>query len=101
MERPYEGVKQAFDSSAREYDHLRRQLIPCFDDFYGMVVRQMPFDPSANAAVLDLGAGTGLLSGLLLQVVGIRRVRWAEALQIGIAAQVDPRIGRCYRSGIP
>jgi tRNA (cmo5U34)-methyltransferase len=61
----YRDVKAAFDASARDYDRLRRQLIPCFDDYYGMVGRLMPFGPDDAADVLDLGAGTGLLAGIL------------------------------------
>jgi hypothetical protein len=27
-------IKQVFDKSAQTYDRARRQLIPCFDEFY-------------------------------------------------------------------
>jgi len=59
-------VKQAFDAAAPAYDGLRRQLIPCFDDFYGAVVDALPFPPGAAPRILDLGAGTGLLAEMLL-----------------------------------
>ncbi len=55
-------VKAAFDSAARDYDRLRRQLIPCFDDFYGMAVGLLDFSPTAPLRILDIGAGTGLLA---------------------------------------
>lgn len=58
-------VKAEFDRAARTYDSVRRQLIPCFDDFYGTVARILPFGPDDTFDVLDLGAGTGLLSALL------------------------------------
>jgi tRNA (cmo5U34)-methyltransferase len=64
---PNEGVKAEFDRAARTYDAVRRKLIPCFDDFYGTVVRMLPFAPEDAFDVLDLGAGTGLLSALLHQ----------------------------------
>ena len=51
-------VREAFDNSARHFDRLRRRLIPRFDDFYGSVFEPVQF--------IDLGAGTGLLSELLL-----------------------------------
>jgi len=65
-------VKSAFDAAAPAYDLLRRQLIPCFDDFYGSAVAMLPFPPGAEPRILDLGAGTGLLAERLL-------VRWPRA----------------------
>jgi tRNA (cmo5U34)-methyltransferase len=65
MSASYRGVKEAFDAAANDYDRLRRQLIPCFDDYYGMVWRLLPLGPEDAADVLDLGAGTGLLSAIL------------------------------------
>jgi tRNA (cmo5U34)-methyltransferase len=59
------GVKAEFDRAARTYDAVRRQLIPCFDDFYGMVARMIPFGRDDVFDVLDLGAGTGLISALV------------------------------------
>jgi len=60
------AVREAFDASAERYDRVRRQLIPCFDDFYRTAVELAPFDPDDRIRVLDLGAGTGLLASLLL-----------------------------------
>lgn len=60
-----------FDRVAEAYDRARRQLLPCFDDFYGAaveVVRRRVARTRVDAEpveVLDLGAGTGLLSSLL------------------------------------
>lgn len=59
------GVKAEFDRAAKTYDAVRRQLIPCFDDFYGTVARVMPFGRDDVFDVLDLGAGTGLLTAVL------------------------------------
>jgi tRNA (cmo5U34)-methyltransferase len=67
-------VAGVFDAVAEEYDEPRRRLVPCFEEFYGTAVavaahglrdlrglwgRGGPF------RVLDLGAGTGLLSARL------------------------------------
>ena len=59
-----ESVKHLFDAAADGYDRQRRQLIPCFDDFYGVAL-SMAESASPAPAVLDLGAGTGLFSGMV------------------------------------
>ena len=56
-------TKSLFDRAAQDYDRTRRQLIPCFDAFYGMALSLLPDRP--NLRILDVGAGTGLLSGLI------------------------------------
>lgn len=53
----------AFAAHAGEYDALRRRLVPCFDALYGAAVAAAGPAPKR---VLDLGAGTGLLSSMLL-----------------------------------
>ncbi|MCX6021691.1 MAG: methyltransferase domain-containing protein [Chloroflexi bacterium] len=55
-------IQAAFDAAATTYDSLRRILIPCFDDFYRTAVEQLPFPADSPIEVLDLGAGTGLMS---------------------------------------
>lgn len=59
-------VKTLFDHASADYDRTRRQYIPCFDDFYGMALELIPYERDADFRVLDVGAGTGLLSALLL-----------------------------------
>jgi tRNA (cmo5U34)-methyltransferase len=58
-------IQTAFNLAAAEYDGLRRILIPCFDDFYGTAVQVIPFERSKPLKILDLGAGTGLYSGMV------------------------------------
>lgn len=53
----------AFDAHATEYDALRRRLVPCFDAFYGAAVSLVR--DLGPRRVLDLGAGTGLLSSMV------------------------------------
>ncbi|NOU93608.1 methyltransferase domain-containing protein [Paenibacillus sp. LMG 31456] len=61
------SVKEQFDAIAKQYDQQRRQLIPCFDDFYGvaasLAVVQNP--RTSGIRILDLGAGTGLFSAFV------------------------------------
>ena len=65
------NIQQAFDIAAADYDQLRRLLIPCFDDFYETAVRVVPFEKTAPLSILDLGAGTGLYSGMICAVFPI------------------------------
>ncbi|MCR8633817.1 class I SAM-dependent methyltransferase [Paenibacillus radicis (ex Xue et al. 2023)] len=61
------SVKEQFDAIAKQYDRQRRQLIPCFDDFYG-VAAMLAFVQNFSISgirVLDLGAGTGLFSAFV------------------------------------
>jgi tRNA (cmo5U34)-methyltransferase len=89
-------VQAAFDAAAGDYDRTRRQLVPCFDDFYQTVVERLPFARGDAPRILDLGAGTGLLAarifaahpsaditlvdvaGAMLAQARKRLSRWAE-----------------------
>jgi len=59
--------KSVFDQAAQSYDHARRQLVPCFDDLYGTALDLIPFAKDSAILVLDLGAGTGLLSAFIAE----------------------------------
>jgi tRNA (cmo5U34)-methyltransferase len=56
-----------FDRDAERYTATRRQMIPCFDDYYGTLMERIPFESAEELNVLDLGAGTGLVTSLLLE----------------------------------
>ncbi len=58
-------VQKVFDDHAAAYDGLRRKLVPCFDDFYAFALSAIPFGRNERIRVLDLGAGTGILSGMI------------------------------------
>jgi tRNA (cmo5U34)-methyltransferase len=59
------GLQEAFDAMASRYDEQRRWIIPDFFGFYAAAVRAGS-PPKADPSVLDIGAGTGLLSEFLL-----------------------------------
>lgn len=60
-----DDVASIFHAQAAGYDALRRQLIPPFDAFYATAVDALTFAGHAPRRILDLGAGTGLLSTLV------------------------------------
>lgn len=65
----YQSVENAFTATANSYEGERRILIPCFDAYYGNAI-EIVVDAVAgidSPRILDLGAGTGLLSALLGQ----------------------------------
>jgi tRNA (cmo5U34)-methyltransferase len=56
--------------NASEYDLSRRRLIPCYDLFYATVADLAAHSlKTSSPAILDLGAGTGLLSEFVMQKV--------------------------------
>ncbi len=59
------SVQRAFDLAAGDYDRARRRLVPGFDDFYRTAIDSIPFQRDDEVDVLDLGAGTGLLSAFV------------------------------------
>ena len=62
------GIKQSFDEGAGKYDRQRRMVIPCFNDFYQTAIDLIPFGSSDSFSLLDLGAGTGLLTASIISV---------------------------------
>jgi len=61
-----ENVRKAFDAIADRYDRQRKYVIPQMEEFYGAAVWAAAW-PKENPHILDIGAGTGLLSALLLE----------------------------------
>ncbi|MGN0612757.1 MAG: class I SAM-dependent methyltransferase [Porcipelethomonas sp.] len=56
------NIEEQFNLIAEEYDVNRKKFIPCFDDFYESSTKLILSNIPKPAHVLDLGAGTGLLS---------------------------------------
>ena len=55
-----------FAAHADDYEVQRRRLVPCFDELYGTAVSVIGLREGPVRRVLDLGAGTGLLSAAVL-----------------------------------
>jgi tRNA (cmo5U34)-methyltransferase len=51
-----------FDAHAKDYEALRRRLVPSFDLLYSTAVEALGLAGCELRRVLDLGAGTGLLA---------------------------------------
>jgi tRNA (cmo5U34)-methyltransferase len=56
------SAAQAMPWDAGTYDEGRRRLVPCFDAFYGAVAELVARTAPAHPRLLDLGAGTGIVS---------------------------------------
>jgi tRNA (cmo5U34)-methyltransferase len=67
-------VGSLFGEAARDYDRARRQLVPGFDRFYGAALESVPFAEEQEIKVLELGAGTGLLSAMIAEIFPRSRV---------------------------
>jgi tRNA (cmo5U34)-methyltransferase len=63
------AAARAFSADAAQYTALRRRLVPDFDAFYGAVVDVLGLVRGGVHRVLDLGAGTGLLSAQVLTAI--------------------------------
>ena len=57
-----EQIAENFSEIAKQYDEQRRMFIPCFDDYYGLSVSFLKKTRNDINEILDLGAGTGLLT---------------------------------------
>jgi len=62
MEDMQMDIEKQFNQIAHEYDRKRRKFIPCFDDFYISSTNFISSNIDAPRRIIDLGAGTGLLS---------------------------------------
>ena len=60
-------VREEFEQRAFDYDGLIPRLIPHYHEQQDLILQLIPFETNANIKVLDLGAGTGILSALILQ----------------------------------
>lgn len=87
------SVQAVFDQYAGQYDAARRKFFPCFDDFYRLAVEAVPFAPDQAIAVLELGAGTGLLTAMV--AARYPRARFVLVdISANMLAEAGKRMGR-------
>lgn len=62
-----DAIRARFEQTAFDYDGLIPRLIPYYREQQDLIMQLIPFASNDNIKVLDLGAGTGILSALTLQ----------------------------------
>jgi tRNA (cmo5U34)-methyltransferase len=87
------AAAQAFSAHAAGYDALRRRLVPDYDGFYGAVVEALARATAGDVRrVLDLGAGTGLLSAVVADGFPKAEIELLDASE-PMLAQAQRRLG--------
>ena len=76
MESP--TAETVFNRTAATYDAARAKLIPPYERFYSTAVALLPFASEAEIRILDLGAGTGLLSAFVREQFPNARLRLVD-----------------------
>ncbi len=61
------AVRKAQPVGLDSADRAQRKLVPCFDDFYRTAIELLPFAADQRFELLDLGAGTGILSAMIAE----------------------------------
>ncbi|MGB0121359.1 MAG: class I SAM-dependent methyltransferase [Solirubrobacterales bacterium] len=94
-----------FDEHASHYNGPRRQLIPPFESFYGTAIGAIDLAGPDPRRILDLGAGTGMLSGFVLEAYPEASVTLFDfapqmldqAKESLDSSRVEVRVGDMYR----
>lgn len=81
----------SFDRTAATYDRARRQLVPCFDRFYGTAV-ELVGARGEPARILELGTGTGLFAAMLAVAHPAAELVLLDA-SAEMLAQAEDRLG--------
>ena len=86
------SIAGTFTAHARDYDALRRRLVPCFDAFYGAALdRIADWGVPPQARVLDLGAGTGLVAAMVKERWPATSVHLVDVSE-GMLAEAQARL---------
>jgi len=96
-----EHIRKAFDAVATEYDAQREHVIPDMRNYYGAAVWAAE-TAAAAPAILDIGAGTGLLSALLLEKYPAATLTLLDISEKMLAVARERFSGRknvCFRAG--
>jgi ubiquinone/menaquinone biosynthesis C-methylase UbiE len=64
-----EQIVSRFNDAAVKYDEQRKLFIPCYDDYYGVIQSFLKYKKIKAKSVLDLGAGTGLLTKFVMEIL--------------------------------
>ena len=56
------SVEQHFDTIARDFEKIKRKVIPGYREIEKCLFSYLPFSPSRKISVLELGTGTGALA---------------------------------------
>ncbi len=87
------AASRTFSAHAAEYTALRRRLVPQFDLFYGTAVRALgPLAEGSLERILDLGAGTGLLSAAVAEAHPQARFELLDGSR-EMLAEAEQRLG--------
>lgn len=62
-------IESRFNDAAAKYDEQRKLFIPCYDDYYGAVQLFLKYNKIKAKSILDLGAGTGLLTKFVMEIL--------------------------------
>lgn len=93
---PAPPAAAAFSAHAAQYTALRRRLVPGYDAFYGAVTDVLDAllspERGGELRVLDLGAGTGLLSEQIRAVFPQARLTLLDASE-AMLAEACQRLG--------
>jgi tRNA (cmo5U34)-methyltransferase len=97
-----QSAGELFDRFATTYDAGRRMLIPHFEAFYGTAVEvallRLPLSPAPS--VLDIGAGTGLLTSRLGAARPDARFTLLDASS-AMLEQAPQRLGEAWQRCTP
>ena len=97
------AIGRLFNLGAERYDAVRRNLVPCFDGFYGSALDAIGDWAGARASatldVLDLGAGTGLLSAMVIGRLPRARLHLMDVSE-AMLAQAQQRFAGAAASNV-